>query len=226
MTEISEAELAAIEARTKAACPDGHAGDGATQSFKDVLTLLAALRSSEEARKRALADLGECEALRGEDLRREVLEPLHRRQAEAAEEMMRAALNGLLAVWSYGVSGDASLRARRDAAVQTARTAAAARDPGASLLARLATAERAASDHAAAYHEMEQEHERVTARLEAAEKALRPFAEVGQWLFARRDVPDDATMVRFDGINAYKITLTRGHFKAAYAALAPSEPAS
>ncbi len=49
-------------------------------------------------------------------------------------------------------------------------------------------------------------------------KALEPFASIGQWLFAR-DVPDDTTMVEFDGLNGYRPRLTRGHFKAAFLAL-------
>ena len=47
--------------------------------------------------------------------------------------------------------------------------------------------------------------------------ALEPFAEVGQWLFAR-DEPDDHPAVRFEGINGYNITLTRRQFKEAHSA--------
>lgn len=49
-------------------------------------------------------------------------------------------------------------------------------------------------------------------------EALRPFAEIGQWLFAR-DLPDDTPLVEAGGINGYGMTLTRGHFKAAHRAL-------
>lgn len=49
-------------------------------------------------------------------------------------------------------------------------------------------------------------------------KALEPFAEIGQWLFAR-DLPDDTPMVEFSDFNGYKPVLTRGHFKAAALAL-------
>lgn len=49
-------------------------------------------------------------------------------------------------------------------------------------------------------------------------EALRPFAEIGQWLFAR-DLPNDTPLVEAGGINGYGMTLTRGHFKAAHRAL-------
>lgn len=52
------------------------------------------------------------------------------------------------------------------------------------------------------------------AEIERKDAALKPFAEVGQWLFAR-EVPDDEVMVTFQGLGNYKIDLTRGHFKAA-----------
>jgi hypothetical protein len=51
-----------------------------------------------------------------------------------------------------------------------------------------------------------------------AADALEPFAEIGQWLFAR-DVPDDTPAVKFDSFNGYQPVLTRGHFKAAFLAL-------
>lgn len=50
-----------------------------------------------------------------------------------------------------------------------------------------------------------------------AAEALRPFAEIGQWLFAR-DLPDDTPVFEASGINGYGVTLTRGHFKAAHRA--------
>lgn len=53
-------------------------------------------------------------------------------------------------------------------------------------------------------------------------EALKPFAEVGQWLHAR-PIPDDTPMVEFQGMNNYKIIVTRGHFKAASVALASAE---
>lgn len=53
-------------------------------------------------------------------------------------------------------------------------------------------------------------------------EALRPFAEIGQWLFAR-DLPDDTPVVEAGGINGYAMTLTRGHFKAAHRALREAE---
>ena len=53
-------------------------------------------------------------------------------------------------------------------------------------------------------------------------EALRPFAEIGQWLFAR-DLPDDTPLVEAGGINGYAVKLTRGHFKAAHRALREAE---
>lgn len=53
-------------------------------------------------------------------------------------------------------------------------------------------------------------------------EALRPFAEIGQWLFAR-DLPDDTPLVEAGGINGFTVTLTRGHFKAAHRALHEAE---
>jgi hypothetical protein len=53
------------------------------------------------------------------------------------------------------------------------------------------------------------------ARIKELEKSLEPFAELGQWLFAR-DAPDDTPMIEVHGINGYKIILTRGQFKAAH----------
>ena len=47
-----------------------------------------------------------------------------------------------------------------------------------------------------------------------AADALRPFAEIGQWLFAR-DLPDDTPMVDAIGINGHALRLTRGDFKRA-----------
>lgn len=53
---------------------------------------------------------------------------------------------------------------------------------------------------------------------EAARDALSPFAAVGQWLFARPEVPDDTPMVDIEGLNGHHAALTRGHFKAAFTA--------
>lgn len=58
--------------------------------------------------------------------------------------------------------------------------------------------------------------------IERLREALKPFAEVGQWLHAR-PIPDDTPMVEFQGMNNYKIIVTRGHFKAASSALASAE---
>lgn len=55
---------------------------------------------------------------------------------------------------------------------------------------------------------------------ERMSKALEPFAEIGQWLFAR-DVSDDEAVIHAKGINGYGVNLTRGHFKAAFLALHP-----
>jgi len=52
--------------------------------------------------------------------------------------------------------------------------------------------------------------------------ALKPFADVGSWLFAT-DEPDTAPAVTFDGMNGHKIILTRGHFKEAHSALFAAE---
>lgn len=53
------------------------------------------------------------------------------------------------------------------------------------------------------------------------EDALRPFAAIGQWLFARPEVPDDQEIVALPGINGFNQRLTRGDFKAAHSALYP-----
>jgi hypothetical protein len=55
--------------------------------------------------------------------------------------------------------------------------------------------------------------------VEALREALKPFAAIGQWLFAR-DLPDDTPMVTFTGLHR-PFDLTRGMFKAAHTALAP-----
>lgn len=60
---------------------------------------------------------------------------------------------------------------------------------------------------------------------ERMQVALEPFADIGQWLFAR-DVPDDTVVVELSGINGMKGGLTRGHFKAAHTALHGCEPSS
>lgn len=54
---------------------------------------------------------------------------------------------------------------------------------------------------------------------ETTAEALRPFSEIGQWLFAR-DLPDDTPVFEAAGINGHVIVLTRGHFKAAHLAFA------
>jgi hypothetical protein len=59
----------------------------------------------------------------------------------------------------------------------------------------------------------------ATGLKERLEKALEPFDDIGQWLFARPDVPDDTPMVDVSGINGQRGALTRGHFKAAHLAL-------
>lgn len=48
--------------------------------------------------------------------------------------------------------------------------------------------------------------------------ALKPFAEIGAWLFAR-DLPDDTPVVEIKGLNGAAGCLTRGDFKAAHNAL-------
>ncbi|MFL6600756.1 MAG: hypothetical protein ACJ8R9_05440 [Steroidobacteraceae bacterium] len=54
--------------------------------------------------------------------------------------------------------------------------------------------------------------------IQQAIEALEPFADIGQWLFAR-DLPDDTPMVEVRGINEFNWALTRGEFKAAHTAL-------
>jgi hypothetical protein len=63
--------------------------------------------------------------------------------------------------------------------------------------------------------------ERDRLRAEKAELvgALKPFASIGQWLFARV-LPDETPVVEISGINGSKSALTRGQFKAAHSALA------
>jgi hypothetical protein len=51
---------------------------------------------------------------------------------------------------------------------------------------------------------------------EELEKALEPFARIGQWLFAR-DLPDETPMVTVQGAGK-DVHLTRGMFKAAHLA--------
>ena len=61
------------------------------------------------------------------------------------------------------------------------------------------------------------------ARAERMREALEPFADIGQWLFARAEIPDDTPMVVVEGLNGSQGALTRGHFKQAHAALKPDE---
>lgn len=70
------------------------------------------------------------------------------------------------------------------------------------------------------YAELQSEVASLSSRLSTALKALEPFAEVGQWLFAQPDVPDAAPMVHINGLNGMNGALTRGHFKAAHSARA------
>lgn len=48
--------------------------------------------------------------------------------------------------------------------------------------------------------------------------ALRPFADIGAWMFAR-PLPDDTPVVDIHHLNGIATRLTRGHFKAAHTAL-------
>lgn len=48
--------------------------------------------------------------------------------------------------------------------------------------------------------------------------ALKPFAEIGAWLFARK-LPDDTPVVEITGLNGAAGCLTRGDFKAAFSAM-------
>jgi hypothetical protein len=54
--------------------------------------------------------------------------------------------------------------------------------------------------------------------IQQAIEALEPFADIGQWLFAR-DLPDGTAIVEVRGINEFNWALTRGEFKAAHTAL-------
>lgn len=56
----------------------------------------------------------------------------------------------------------------------------------------------------------------LEAQVEQLKAALEPFAEIGQWLFARPEIPDDQPVVELPGINHYQVVLTRGHFKEAH----------
>lgn len=51
-------------------------------------------------------------------------------------------------------------------------------------------------------------------------KALEPFAAIGQWLFARADIPDSEIVATLSGVNGFRGSLTRGHFKSAHSAVA------
>ena len=50
-------------------------------------------------------------------------------------------------------------------------------------------------------------------------EALKPFASVGQWLFANPEIPDETVMFSITGMNGYHGGLTRGMFKAAHRAV-------
>lgn len=56
-------------------------------------------------------------------------------------------------------------------------------------------------------------------QIRAVADALRPFAEIGAWLFARTNIPDDEPVVDVNHLNGVKTVLTRGNFKAAHQAL-------
>lgn len=56
-------------------------------------------------------------------------------------------------------------------------------------------------------------------------KALKPFAEIGAWLFAR-NLPDDTPVVDIKGLNGAATAFTRGDFKRAYTALYPETVAA
>ena len=48
--------------------------------------------------------------------------------------------------------------------------------------------------------------------------SLKPFAEIGAWLFAR-NLPDETPVVEINGLNGAAGCLTRGDFKAAFNAM-------
>lgn len=48
--------------------------------------------------------------------------------------------------------------------------------------------------------------------------SLKPFAEIGAWLFAR-NLPDDTPVVEINGLHGSAGCLTRGDFKAAFKAM-------
>lgn len=56
----------------------------------------------------------------------------------------------------------------------------------------------------------------LTRERDEAREALKPFAWIGQWLFAR-DLPDDTPMVTVQGLGK-PFYLTRGMFNAAHTA--------
>ena len=72
------------------------------------------------------------------------------------------------------------------------------------------------SDNIAAVFAAEQYQREQAERLATA---LKPFAAIGQWFFAR-PLPDDTPVVHLTGINGMNGALTRGDFKAAHSALA------
>lgn len=62
--------------------------------------------------------------------------------------------------------------------------------------------------------------------IEAMRTALKPFADIGSWLFARPEVPDSEPLVEVHLFNNARSALTRGEFKAAHKALTASRSAS
>ncbi|MCA1831245.1 MAG: hypothetical protein LC750_00595 [Actinobacteria bacterium] len=79
------------------------------------------------------------------------------------------------------------------------------------------------AEHEERYSALEAREEYRKLENERLRTALKPFAEVGQWLFARPEIPDSNPVVGLPGINGYEVTLTRGHFKAAHSALGPEQ---
>lgn len=69
--------------------------------------------------------------------------------------------------------------------------------------------------HWASACEVPEQHQAES--LPGAAAALRPFAEIGAWLFARK-LPDETPVVDVKLLNGAKTVLTRGDFKAAFMA--------